>query len=263
MQGEDLSGPAVLRFVPSARQPPHTLAQVYGILTAQLVLTTLVALCISSSPAAVLFFLSHPSVQLLSFAAPLFLLIPLYAYRQSHPTNLALLAAWTLGLAGSVGVTVSLYPAGIVLQALVLTAATVCGLTAYTFWAVRRGVEFGCVLRAPPRARKPYRRAALQAATFRRPTTATFFAQKLTLLFSFLGPFLSSMLWGLIAFSCLAFFVPVGGVGQLAMAAFGACLFSAYIVFDTFALIKRFSIDDYVWASVTLYLDSKPLQGSR
>jgi len=234
---------------------------VYGILTAQLVLTTLVALCISSSPAAVLFFLSHPIVQLLSFAAPHLLLIPLYAYRQSHPTNLALLAAWTLGLAGSVGVTVSLYPAGIVLQALVLTAATVCGLTAYTFWAVRRGVEFGCVLRAPPQARQPSRRAARQAATFRRPTTATFFAQKLTLLFSFLGPFLSSMLWGLIAFSCLAFFVPVGGVGQLAMAAFGACLFSAYIVFDTFALIKRFSIDDYVWASVTLYLDSKPCRG--
>lgn len=178
-------------------------------------------------------------MQLLSFAAPLFLLIPLYAYRQSHPTNLALLAAWTLGLAGSVGVTVSLYPAGIVLQALVLTAATVCGLTAYTFWAVRRGIEFGCGLRGLNRAKAH------------------------TLLSSFLGPFLSSMLWGLIAFSCLAFFVPVGGVGQLAMAAFGACLFSAYIVFDTFALIKRFSIDDYVWASVTLYLDSKCLQGCR
>jgi hypothetical protein len=28
-----------------------------------------------------------------------------------------------------------------------------------------------------------------------------------------------------------------------------------YIVFDTFLLIKRFSVDEYIWASVNLYLD--------
>ena len=35
----------------------------------------------------------------------------------------------------------------------------------------------------------------------------------------------------------------------------GAVLFSAYVVFDTFELIKRHSVDEYVWASVGLYLD--------
>jgi FtsH-binding integral membrane protein len=35
----------------------------------------------------------------------------------------------------------------------------------------------------------------------------------------------------------------------------GALLFSLYIVYDTDNLIKRFSYDEYVWASVGLYLD--------
>ena len=52
-----------------------------------------------------------------------------------------------------------------------------------------------------------------------------------------------------------AFFIPVGTIGQLALAGFGAVMFSAYIVYDTFALLKRFSVDEYIWASVTLYLD--------
>lgn len=35
----------------------------------------------------------------------------------------------------------------------------------------------------------------------------------------------------------------------------GALLFSLYIVYDTDNLIKRYSYDEYVWASVGLYLD--------
>ena len=34
-----------------------------------------------------------------------------------------------------------------------------------------------------------------------------------------------------------------------------AILFSGYIVYDTDNLIKRFSYDEYIWASVSLYLD--------
>ena len=44
-------------------------------------------------------------------------------------------------------------------------------------------------------------------------------------------------------------------MGQFIYAFLGAILFSAYIVYDTFELIKRYSVDEYVWASVGLYLD--------
>ncbi len=30
---------------------------------------------------------------------------------------------------------------------------------------------------------------------------------------------------------------------------------NADIVYDTFEIIKRYSVDDYVWASIGLYLD--------
>ncbi len=34
-----------------------------------------------------------------------------------------------------------------------------------------------------------------------------------------------------------------------------AVLFCGYIVFDTHMLMERHSLDEYVWASVSLYLD--------
>jgi FtsH-binding integral membrane protein len=34
-----------------------------------------------------------------------------------------------------------------------------------------------------------------------------------------------------------------------------AIIFSGYIVYDTDNLIKRYSYDEYIWASVALYLD--------
>ncbi|XP_073287113.1 BI1-like protein [Primulina huaijiensis] len=37
--------------------------------------------------------------------------------------------------------------------------------------------------------------------------------------------------------------------------AMGAIIFSGYIVYDTDNLIKRYTYDEYIWASVTLYLD--------
>lgn len=35
----------------------------------------------------------------------------------------------------------------------------------------------------------------------------------------------------------------------------GTIIFSGYIIYDTDNLIKRYSYDDYIWASVNLYLD--------
>jgi len=70
---------------------------------------------------------------------------------------------------------------------------------------------------------------------------------------SFMGAGLSSALWILIfwgLFSAL-FGVPAGGLYSL----FGALLFSGYIIFDTFLITQKLGYDDYILASVTLYLD--------
>ena len=46
-----------------------------------------------------------------------------------------------------------------------------------------------------------------------------------------------------------------GPVGATIFSLLGALLFSAYIVFDTNLILTRVSLDDYIWASVQLYLD--------
>lgn len=50
-------------------------------------------------------------------------------------------------------------------------------------------------------------------------------------------------------------FFPLGPVSQMIYAGLTALIFSAYIVYDTDNLIKRYSYDEYIWASVALYLD--------
>lgn len=86
-------------------------------------------------------------------------------------------------------------------------------------------------------------------------TAYTFYAVANGKDFDFMGPWLFSMLFGLVAFSILALFIPLGNGAQLVLSGFGAALFCAYLVYDTSLLIKRYSVDDYVWASVGLYLD--------
>ncbi|KAD4178659.1 hypothetical protein E3N88_27250 [Mikania micrantha] len=50
-------------------------------------------------------------------------------------------------------------------------------------------------------------------------------------------------------------FFPLGPATNAIFGGFGAVLFSGYIIYDTENLIKRFTYDEYIWASVTLYLD--------
>eukprot|EP00494_Astrolonche_serrata_P020209 UN20427 len=69
-------------------------------------------------------------------------MIPLYIYQHRHPHNLAILGLFTLCLSFSIGVACANTEGTIVLQALVLTSAVVVSLTAYTFWAAKKGKEF-------------------------------------------------------------------------------------------------------------------------
>lgn len=86
-------------------------------------------------------------------------------------------------------------------------------------------------------------------------TAYTFWATSSGRDFDFLGPWLFSSLVALLLVSCLALFFPMGAGWQLGLAFVGAVLFSAYVVYDTHELIKNYSVDEYVWASVNLYLD--------
>ena len=50
-------------------------------------------------------------------------------------------------------------------------------------------------------------------------------------------------------------FFPLGPTSVAVFGGLGALLFSAFLVYDTDNLIKRYTYDEYIWASVVLYLD--------
>ncbi|KAF5191800.1 Bax inhibitor [Thalictrum thalictroides] len=86
-------------------------------------------------------------------------------------------------------------------------------------------------------------------------TLYTFWAAKRGKDFSFLGPFLFCAVIILMVFGLIQIFFPLGRLGLMIYGALGALIFSGYIIYDTDNLIKRFTYDEYVWASVSLYLD--------
>ena len=134
----------------------------------------------------------------------------------------------------------------VVVEAVALTAAIVVGLTLYTFWATRRGVDFGFM--GEPGGGGGARVSRGSARRVQASSRAARVA----------GPMLAGCLWALILWSVIQLFWPPGPVGQTIFALLGAMLFSAYIVFDTQLIIARVSLlDDYVWASVMLYVDGE------
>jgi FtsH-binding integral membrane protein len=188
--------------------------KVYGIISIQLLLTTLVACVILFSEPVKGFVTTNLPFQIMCFILPLVGLIPLYIYQKKHPANLLILAAWTAVLSVSVGSACTLYQPFIVLEALALTAIIVTGLTLYTFHAARKGVDFG-----------------------------------------YLEPMLFVALLSLVGWSFFQVFFPAGPIQRTIFALFGTIIFSGYIVFDTHMLIEKYDLDEYIWASVNLYLD--------
>ncbi|ONI28563.1 hypothetical protein PRUPE_1G148200 [Prunus persica] len=188
--------------------------KVYGILAAQMVLTTLISfVTVLYAPINDLL-KGSPGILLFFAILPLILLWPLHVYQQKHPLNFVFLGLFTLCLSVTVGVAVGNTDGAIVLEALVLTSAVVASLTAYTFWASKKGKDF-----------------------------------------SFLGPVLFTGLIVLLVTGFMQMFFPLGSTTNAVYGAIGAVIFSGYIVYDTDNLIKRFTYDEYIWASITLYLD--------
>ncbi|KAE8735997.1 BI1-like protein [Hibiscus syriacus] len=161
--------------------------KVYGILAAQLVLTTVVSAFVvvgscERAPPWKLWLLALLFLCLVPFV----LLWPLHIYHQKHPVNLIILGLFTVFLSLTVGVSCANTDGRIVLEALILTA--------------------GCLI--------------------------------------------ILILTGLIQM-----FFPLGSTSTAFYGGISAFIFCGYVVFDTDNLIKRFTYDDYILASATLYLD--------
>ncbi|CAM8927043.1 unnamed protein product [Rhodiola kirilowii] len=188
--------------------------KVYGILAAQIVLTTIVSsFTVLYAPLNDLL-RGNSALLLILVFLPFLLLWPLYVYQQKHPVNLVILALFTTCLSLTVGVSCANTDGTIVLQALFLTSVVVSSLTAYTFWASKKGKDF-----------------------------------------NYLGPFLFSCLMVLVMTGMVQMFFPIEPTMNVIYGGVGAMVFSGYIVYDTDNLIKRHTYDEYIWASVTLYLD--------
>ncbi|CAG9767664.1 unnamed protein product [Ceutorhynchus assimilis] len=109
------------------------LRKVYGLLTMQILLTVAVAGLFMFTPPIKGFVQTNDWMMLISFFASIILLIPLHIKRKESPTNLILLAAFTVVQAYTIGVIVTFYSKAIVLEALLLTLLVLGGLTIYTF----------------------------------------------------------------------------------------------------------------------------------
>lgn len=72
--------------------------------------------------------------------------------------------------------------------------------------------------------------------------------------FSFLGAFLTMMLWGLVVVGIGAIFFP-WLTNSLLSGFVGALVFCGYILYDTWRIQKQFSYDDYIGATIEIYLD--------
>ncbi|KAL5231050.1 hypothetical protein ABZP36_029826 [Zizania latifolia] len=188
--------------------------KVYGILAAQLLLTTAVSALTVLHPTLNATLSTSPTLALVLAVLPFVLMVPLYHYQHKHPHNFVYLGLFTLCLSFSIGVACANTQGKIVLEALILTSAVVASLTAYTFWASKKGKEFG-----------------------------------------FLGPILFSALILLVLISFMQVFFPLGSSSVALFGGLGALVFSGFIIYDTENLIKRHTYDEYIWASVELYLD--------
>lgn len=113
------------------------LRKVYGILSVQLLATTLVASLFLLNESAKVFVQENSWMLLVSMLGTLGTLFALMWKRQETPTNYILLAVFTFMEAYAIGVIVTLYEKTVVLEAFVLTLAVTGGLTLYTFQTKR------------------------------------------------------------------------------------------------------------------------------
>lgn len=186
------------------------LRKVYGILSAQLLLTTLVSIVFMTFEPVADFVKSSQWLLMFTVFSSFGLLIALMFKSKEVPTNYILLTLFTLVEAVMVGVVVTFYTVASVIQAFALTCAVTVALTIYTFQTKRDYTHWGAAL------------------------------------FSFL--------WVIILAGFMQIFLQSEMV-DLAIAVGGAVLFSLFIIFDTQMIMHKVSPEEYIHASINLYLD--------
>lgn len=122
------------------------LRKVYGIVATQLCLVAVVSLIMASSESTKLFLQNNPPFLLLMFLGTMISLFAVYAKRLEYPINFALLGLFTLFESFTIGTIVSFFDKIIVIQAVIITAVIVLGLTMYTFQTKRDFSTMGAAL---------------------------------------------------------------------------------------------------------------------
>ncbi|CAL1383048.1 unnamed protein product [Linum trigynum] len=119
--------------------------KIYSIISIQLLATIAVAATVVSVRPIATFFVSSGAglaVYIVLLVTPFIVLCPLYYYHQKHPVNYILLGIFTISIAFAVGLTCAFTSGKVILEAVILTATMVVGLTLFTFWAAKRGYDF-------------------------------------------------------------------------------------------------------------------------
>ncbi len=73
--------------------------------------------------------------------------------------------------------------------------------------------------------------------------------------FSFMGPFLFSLLIIVILGNILSLFIPMGSTINLWLSILGAVVFSGYILYDTSNIMRCNDVDEWLIGAIDLYLD--------
>lgn len=184
--------------------------KVYGLLTIQLFMTVLVAGVCMLTPPIKSFIHTNDWLMIVAFIASIVLLIALHIKRKESPTNLILLAGFTIVQAYTIGVLVTFYSQAIVVQALVLTLAVLGGLTMFTFQTKKD--------------------------------------------FSMMGSGLFAGLCILLVGGILQMFMRSTGF-ELILCFGGAFVFCLFILYDTQMMMKHLSPEEYILATINLYMD--------
>jgi len=189
--------------------------KVYAILSIQLLATVATGAFFMFHEETRNFVLSTPSLLYMALFLPFGFLIGLYCCKNQHPLNLCLLGGFTLSLAYSVGCVCARYYA----------------------------VGYGMIV---------FQALLLTAAVFISLTTYVFVTKKD---FSFLGAGLYAALMILIVWSLINMIFPIDGGFRIVFSAVGALIFAGYILYDTSLIVHNYGPDDYIEASINLYLD--------
>ncbi|CAK7346534.1 unnamed protein product [Dovyalis caffra] len=140
---EDGAYPAVLD---GPRYQWIFIRKVYTIIAIQLLVTVAVAAAVVSVHS-ISSFIVHTKAGLAVYIAiiivPFIVLCPLYYCYRLRPLNYLLLGIFTTALGFLVGLTCAFTSGKVILQSATITFAVVVSLTLYTFWAARRGHDFG------------------------------------------------------------------------------------------------------------------------